>query len=66
MTVTAVRKDPQTLTLTLEAEFDAPPDRVLAAVGRSAPARALVGSADLPGDRRRRTTCAPAAASSTT
>ncbi len=28
MTVTAVRKDPQSLTLTLEAEFDAPPDRV--------------------------------------
>ena len=28
MTVTAVRKDPQTLTLTLEAEFEAPPERV--------------------------------------
>jgi uncharacterized protein YndB with AHSA1/START domain len=28
MTVTAVRKDPQTLTMTLEAEFDASPDRV--------------------------------------
>jgi uncharacterized protein YndB with AHSA1/START domain len=28
MTVTAVRKDPQTLTMTLDAEFDAPPARV--------------------------------------
>ena len=28
MTVTSVRKDPQNLTLTLEAEFDAPPERV--------------------------------------
>ena len=28
MTVTAVRTDPETLTLTLEAEFDAPADRV--------------------------------------
>ena len=28
MTVTAVRKDPQTLTMTLEAEFEAPPERV--------------------------------------
>src|SRR5688572_6520486 len=28
MTVTAVRKDPETLTMTLDAEFDASPDRV--------------------------------------
>jgi uncharacterized protein YndB with AHSA1/START domain len=28
MTVTAVRKDPEALTMTLDAEFDAPPDRV--------------------------------------
>jgi uncharacterized protein YndB with AHSA1/START domain len=28
MTVTAVRKNPQTLTMTLDAEFDAPPERV--------------------------------------
>ena len=28
MTVTAVRKDPQALTMTLDAEFDASPDRV--------------------------------------
>jgi uncharacterized protein YndB with AHSA1/START domain len=28
MTVTAVRKDPKALTMTLEAEFDAPPERV--------------------------------------
>ena len=28
MTVTAVRKDPDALTLTLDAEFDAPPERV--------------------------------------
>jgi uncharacterized protein YndB with AHSA1/START domain len=28
MTVTAVRKDPQTLTMTLEAEFEAPAERV--------------------------------------
>ena len=28
MTVTAVRKDPQALTMTLEAEFDASPERV--------------------------------------
>jgi uncharacterized protein YndB with AHSA1/START domain len=28
MTVTAVRKDPDALTMTIDAEFDAPPDRV--------------------------------------
>jgi uncharacterized protein YndB with AHSA1/START domain len=28
MTVTAVRKDPNALTMTVDAEFDAPPDRV--------------------------------------
>ena len=28
MTVTAIRKDPQALSLTLGAEFDAPPERV--------------------------------------
>ena len=28
MTVTAVRKDPQALSMTLDAEFDAPPERV--------------------------------------
>ena len=28
MTVTAVRKDPDTLTMTLDAEFEAPPERV--------------------------------------
>jgi uncharacterized protein YndB with AHSA1/START domain len=28
MTVTDIRKDPQTLTMTLEAEFNAPPERV--------------------------------------
>jgi uncharacterized protein YndB with AHSA1/START domain len=28
MTVTAVRKDPESLTMTLDAEFDVPPDRV--------------------------------------
>jgi uncharacterized protein YndB with AHSA1/START domain len=28
MTVTAVRKDPEKLTMTLDAEFDAPPDRI--------------------------------------
>jgi uncharacterized protein YndB with AHSA1/START domain len=28
MTVTAVRKDPQALTMTIEAEFDASPERV--------------------------------------
>jgi uncharacterized protein YndB with AHSA1/START domain len=28
MTVTAVRKDPQALTMTVDAEFDAPPERV--------------------------------------
>src|SRR5262244_3778519 len=28
MTVTAVRKDPQTLSMTLEAEFDASPERI--------------------------------------
>ena len=28
MTVSAVRKDPEALTMTLDAEFDAPPDRV--------------------------------------
>ena len=28
MTVTAVRKDPQALTMTIDAEFDAPPERV--------------------------------------
>ena len=28
MTVSAIRKDPEALTMTLDAEFDAPPDRV--------------------------------------
>ena len=28
MTVTAVRKDPEALTMTLDAEFDAPPERI--------------------------------------
>ena len=49
MTVTAVHKDPDALTMTLTAEFDATPARV-GAVGGSPPARALVGSADLPRD----------------
>ena len=49
MTVTAVRKDPEALTMTLTAEFEASPGARLGAVGRSAPARALVGSTHLPG-----------------
>ena len=48
MTVTAVRKDPAALTMTLTAEFEATPGARLGPVGRSAPARALVGPADLP------------------
>ena len=66
MTVTAVRKDRRSP--------DHDPDRRvrrlaragLAALGRSAPARALVGPADLPRHVDRSTTCARAAASSTT
>jgi hypothetical protein len=48
MTVTAVRKDADTLTMTLEAEFRRIARAGVAAAGRSAPARALVGPADLP------------------
>ncbi len=33
MTVTAVRKDPHTLTMTLDAEFDASPERVWTVTG---------------------------------
>ena len=66
MTVTAVRKDPQTL-------HDDPGGRVrriagagVAALGRSAPARALVGPADLPRDLHEPRPARRAAGSSTT
>ena len=66
MTVTAVHKDPD--------DPDHDPDRRvrrvararLGALGRPAPARALVGPADLPGHLHRPTTWRPAATSSTT
>ena len=48
MTVTAVQKDPEALTLTLTAEFDASPGARVGDVGRSAPARALVGPPTYP------------------
>ena len=66
MTVTAVRKDPDSADLTLDAEFDALARAGLAAVGRPAPARALVGPADLPGDLHRARPARRAVASSTT
>ena len=65
MTVTAVRKDPEALTMTLTAEFDAHPS----ACGRCGPIRA---SSSAGGDHpptpphSRPTTWPPAAASSTT
>ena len=65
MTVTAVRKDPGARTMTLEAEFDASPERVWQLW---ADPRQL----ERGGDRRHtqrpsmHTTCAPAATSSTT
>ena len=34
MTVTGVRKDPRALTMTIDAEFDAPPERVWQAITR--------------------------------
>ena len=56
MTVTTIDKDTEALTLTLVADFDAPVDARVGAVGRPAQARALVGPADLPGDRSSSTT----------
>ena len=50
MTVTAVRKDPDALTHDPDRRVRRLARARLAAVGRSAPARALVGPADLPGD----------------
>ena len=50
MTVTAVRKDPAALTMTIDRRVRRLAGARLAAVGRSAPARALVGPADLPRD----------------
>ena len=49
MTVTAVHKDPDALTMTITAEFDASPERVWQLWADPAPARALVGPADLSG-----------------
>ena len=66
MTITAVHKDPAALTMKLVAKIDASPERDLGAVGRSAPARALVGPTHLPGHVHSATTLRPAAASSTT
>ena len=65
MTVKAIRKDPQSRTMTLEAEFDAAPERVWQLW-------AIRASSSAGGDHRRTqrrstlTTCAPAATSSTT
>ena len=56
MSVTSVDKDLDNLTLTLIADFDAPVERGVAAVGRPTPAGALVGTAELPGDLRASTT----------
>ena len=48
MTVTAIRKDPAALTMTLTAEFDASPTRVWQLWADPRQARALVGSTDVP------------------
>ena len=63
MTVTDIDKDPTALTITSSPSSSAGRTG-LAAVGRPAQARALVGSADLPGDLRRPRP-APAARSAT-
>jgi uncharacterized protein YndB with AHSA1/START domain len=64
MTITAVRKDPRSRTVTLETEFDAAPERVWQPW---ADPRRLARWWARRRTRRRstRTTCAPAAASST-
>ena len=49
MTVTAIRKDPDTLSMTLTADFDATPERVWQPVGRSSPTGTMVGTTDLSG-----------------
>jgi hypothetical protein len=48
MTVTAIRKDADILTMTLDAEFDRIARSGVATVGRPTPARALVGPPDVP------------------
>ena len=65
MTVTDVVKDPENLTMTITAEFGAPVERGVGDLGRPAPAGALVGAADLPGDGRSTTTSPRAARSPT-
>ena len=65
MTVTAVRKDPHALSLTLDAEFDASPERV-GSCGRTR-ASSSAGGARLPiPPPSRSTTSSPAAASNST
>ena len=59
MSVTSIDKDPERLTMTITAEFAVGGRARVAAVGRPAPARALVGAADVPGDRATSTTCSP-------
>ena len=50
MTVKSVEKDPTARTMTITCAFEAPVERVLAALGRPPPAGAVVGAADLAGD----------------
>jgi hypothetical protein len=52
MTVTAVRKDPQALTMTLEAEFDTSAERVCSC-GQIRASSSAGGPANLSGDLHR-------------
>ena len=53
MPVTNVSHDIDALTLTITAEFAAPPSADLADLCRSSPARKDLGSTDVPGDSGR-------------
>ena len=52
MTVIAVRKDPRSRTMTLEAEFDASPERVWQLWADPRQLERWWGTADVPGDGR--------------
>jgi uncharacterized protein YndB with AHSA1/START domain len=65
MTVTAVRKDPEKLTMTLDAAFDAPPERVWQLWADPRQLERWWARRPTPSPSRR-TTCDPAAGSSTT
>ena len=66
MTVTAVRKDPETLTMTLTAEFDATPERVWELWADPRKLERWWGPPDLSGDLQPPRPERRAAASSTT